>query len=150
MAKEICVFCGEEMGYIRSEYVSCGPVSQWACKSCVKEVEKLTVEERCRRALQRGLAVGADSIREYLEKIEHAEEVRPACVSCGGPLKFKKHLVLHNISAENSLNSKLESACAVVPAACKQCGRMEFFDYDFVYENGQLLFLMKKDTENIG
>ena len=43
MAKEICVFCGEEVGYIRSEYVSCGPVSQWACKSCVKEVEKLSI-----------------------------------------------------------------------------------------------------------
>lgn len=146
MAKEICVFCGNEVGYIRSEYVSCGPVSQWACKSCAKEVEPLTAEERCRRALQLGYAVAADSMREYLEKAESAEEVRPVCLRCGGKLSFKKHLVLHNISAEHSLTAEVSSSCAVVPAVCRQCGRMDFFDYDFVYGNGKLIFLVKKDT----
>ena len=147
MAKEVCVFCGKEAGYLRIDCVSCGPVSQWACKSCAKEVNALSEEERCRRALQLGIAVAADKIREYLELAGDAENIRPTCFRCDEKLVFRKPLVLCNVvGREGMLNENL-NACPVVPAVCPKCGKLEFFDREHMGKDRKLAYLLKKDTE---
>lgn len=144
MAKEICVFCGEEVGYIRSECVSCGPVSQWACKSCAKEVKDLDEAERCRRALRLGLAVASDAMQEYVTMVEGAEEARPACLRCGAKLKFGQPVTLDDTPYRDGLLAS--GGFTVLPAFCQSCGKMELYNPGYIGNNKLLSYLVKKDT----
>ena len=141
MAKEICVFCGTEVGYMRSEYVNCGPVSQWACKSCAREVASLSEVEKCRRALQRGLAVSKEKLEEYIAMVDSAEESRPVCPSCGGKMTFRKVVTL-----EKKFDV-FDPYFGIIPVCCENCGRLALFDPAFIRRSKALTYLAEKDTE---
>lgn len=143
MAKEVCVFCGTEVGYMRSEYVSCGPVSQWACKSCAKEVKDLDEVERCRQALRLSLAVAPDALQEYVTMVEGAEDARPTCLRCGTKLKFGQVVTLDSSPYRDGL---LSNTFDILPAYCRQCGKMELYNPGYSSGNKLLSYLVKKDT----
>lgn len=147
MAKEVCVFCGEEIGYIRSEYVSCGPVCQWACKQCAREIEPLSAVERCRRALQRGVTEARQSMEEYIEMVDGAEEARPACLRCGAKLRFGWTITLDDTPYRDGLLSS--GGFAILPAYCQNCGKMELYSPGYISNNKLLSYLVKKDTGEI-
>ncbi len=143
MAKEICVFCGSEVGYMRSEYVTCGPVGQYACKRCAREVNGLSEEEKCRRALQRGFTEARKSMEEYIAMVEGAEEARPACLRCGAKITFGEIQTLDNSPYRDGL---LSGTFNVLPAYCKNCGKMELYNPAYISGNKLLSYLVKKDT----
>lgn len=143
MAKEVCVFCGEEMGYIRSEYVSCGSVSQWACKSCAREVKDLSEVEKCRRALQRGLAASRDKLEEFLAMAEGAEDARPVCQYCGEKMTFKKVVTLEKKF------EVFDPHFEILPAYCGACGRIALFDPAYIRRNKTLSYLAEKDNSEV-
>lgn len=143
MAKEVCVFCGEEVGYMRNEYVNCGPVCECACKRCAREVKEVSEVERCRRALQRGLSTSRKPLEEYIAMVEGAEEARPACLRCGAKLKFGEMQTLDNSPYRDGL---LSSSFDVVPAYCTGCGKMELYHPAYLSGNKLLSYLVKKDT----
>ena len=144
MAKETCVFCGNEAGFMLGDFVPCGPVSQFACRSCAKEVKNLSEAERCRRALQRGLANEPQRIQEYLDTVENAEDARPACLRCGEKLSFGQVQTLDNSPYSDGL---LSTSFDVLPAHCKKCGRIELFDPSYVSNDRFLTYLLRKDNE---
>ena len=115
MAKETCVFCGAEVSDFVVKTVFCGPVIQYACKSCAKEAEAMSDEERCRRALQRRFAADPERIRAHLEVVEQAEEARPACLRCGEKLKFGEAQALDNSPNYDGL---LTGSFDILPAYC--------------------------------
>ena len=141
MAKEICVFCGEEVGYMRSECVACGPTSEWACRDCAREVKNLSEVEKCRRALQRGLAVFREKLEEFIAMADGAEEARPVCPSCGGKMTFRKIVKLEK------RYDVFDPFFEIVPACCEGCGRMVLFDPTFIRNSKALSYLAEKDTE---
>ena len=50
MANEnICVFCGEKMGFFHAMTVTCAGYYLPCCKNCYKELKNLPEEEQCRR-----------------------------------------------------------------------------------------------------
>ena len=142
MAKEICVFCGNEVGTMLSDFISCGPASQFACRSCVKELKSLSEEERCRRALRLGLAKNPQYLQDYLDIVEHAEEARFTCLRCGEKLTFGQ---AQSLDSSPYLDGLLGSSFDVLPVYCKKCGKIEFYDPTVISENKLLSYLWKKD-----
>ena len=145
MGKECCVFCGEKIGMFGGEQILCAGIYQPCCKACAKETAGLSQEELCRRALQLGHAALPDQLRNWLATAQSAEENRPLCRHCGGKLTFRKTVIIHN-TTPGTFEEKLAAACELQPAACSQCGRLEFFDPAFVRQNELLSHLVKKDT----
>lgn len=146
MAKEVCVFCGQEVGYVRSEYVVCGPVSQFSCKSCAREVKDLSGVERCRRALRLGITEVRQAMEEYIEMVENAEESRPACLRCGEKIRFGQVQTLDNSPYRDGL---LTDTFDVLPAYCTNCGKMEFYNPSYISRHKLFSYLVKKDNGEI-
>ena len=146
MAKETCVFCGEEAGFLNSDYITCGPTGQFACRSCAKELQDLDAPERCRRALRLGLAKDPQKLQEYLDLAENAEDARPACLRCGEKLHFGPVQTLDNSPYRDGL---LSTTFDVLPAYCSKCGKMEFYAPDVIANNKLLSYLCRKDNGEI-
>ena len=154
MAKETCVFCGNEVGFLHSDFVTCGPTGQCACKACAKEVKNLDNPERCRRALQRGLAKDAHRLQEFLDQTaqhaqeclniaENAESSRPTCLRCGEKLYFGQIQTLDSSPYRDGLFS---STFDILPAYCKACGKLEFYDPAYISNNQLLSHLVQIDN----
>ena len=143
MAKETCVFCGEEVSTMRGDYIPCGPMSPWACKSCIREVKLLGETDRARLVLQRRFASQLAAFEEYVDMVDGAEEARPVCQSCGGDMTFKKKVTLEK------KYDLLEPFFEIIPACCKSCGRMVLFDPGHIRHSKELFFLAAKDTGEI-
>ena len=140
MAEEkICVFCGQRPGPFQAADVQCGPTWQTACKACAREVKDLSELELCRRALRRGLAEKPQALESRIDVITHAEEHRPKCLRCGEPLYFMDTQRLDNSPGRDGL---LSSTFDVIPAVCKACGKMEFYEPRFVRKNKYLYYLI--------
>ena len=136
-----CVFCGEKVGSFRSTNVLCGSTYQLSCKSCEKEMNGLDHTERCRRALQRGLANRPELLREYIEVCESAEDHRPTC-GCGGKLRFMEEQNFDNTPHGDSI---FHGCFTVLPGYCTTCGRFAFFHPETVRSNPFLAHLIEKD-----
>ena len=148
---KVCVFCGEKIGAFRSTSIICGGAYQTSCKDCAKEVNCLPEDEQCRRALKLGLASYPEMLEKYIKYAEEkaevartAEEHRPACLRCGGKLRFQEEQMLDNSPLRDGL---LSSTFDVLPAFCESCGKYEFYNPSVLKKNKQLAFLLKKDTE---
>lgn len=139
-----CVFCGKTVSSFRSTNVLCGKTYQLSCKDCAKELEPLDHTERCRRALQRGLAYRPEQLRSYIEIVSTAEDRRPKCPSCGGRIHFMRERLLDSSPFTDGL---LSSAFSILPACCTDCGRYEFYNPDIVRKNPFLEHLLLKDTD---
>jgi hypothetical protein len=137
-----CVFCGEKVGSFRSTNVLCGSTYQLSCKSCEKEMNHLDHTERCRRALQRGLASRPELLREYIEVTQSAEDHRPTC-GCGGKLRFMEEQNFDNTPHGDSI---FHGCFTVLPGYCTTCGRFAFFHPETVRSNPFLAHLIEKDT----
>ena len=146
--EEKCVFCGERLTAFRASSVNCGGIYQNACKSCAKEVNALSMEERCRRALSLGLAKNPEALEEKLEFVIRAEEARPKCLRCGGKLKFEAPQCLDNSPLIDSL--LLSEGFEILPAYCQECGKYEFYKPDIAGKNDLLSYLIQIDTEPKG
>ena len=84
MANEnVCVFCGEKMGFFRAMTVTCAGYYLTCCKNCYKELKDLPEEEQCRRALKLGLVEQPEKMEHFLEVAANAEAHRPTCLRCG-------------------------------------------------------------------
>ena len=141
--ENICALCGQKPGTFRSTIISCGGTWQTACKSCEKELVDLNEYEICRRVLVRGLAVQPEKIRERIALIEEAENHRPACLRCGGSIKFGEEQQLDNSPVGDGL---LTDSFDVIPAWCETCGRMEFYHPQIVKKDPYLAYLIEKDS----
>ena len=152
MANEnVCVFCGEKMGFFHAMTVTCAGYYLSCCKSCYKELKNLPEEEQCRRALRLGLVQNTQALEAYIEQAvkavevaDHAEEHRPTCSQCGNKLRFQRVQYLDNSPMRDSLFS---ATLAVLPAVCPSCGKYEFYDPEIAEKNEYLALLMKKDSE---
>lgn len=147
----ICVFCGEKVSEFRVMTTICGGAYLPCCRPCYKEVDPLSQEERCRRALRLGLVKDPQLLEDYLKEAEEAAEVartaeehRPACLRCGGKLQFQEEQMLDNSPLRDGL---LSSTFDVLPAFCESCGKYEFYNPSVLKKNKHLAFLLKKDTE---
>ena len=140
--QDLCVFCGESLGFLGSAGIRCGDVFQPSCRSCAKELNDLSEEEQCRRALQLGLANEPEKVQERLELLEHAEERRPVCLRCGEKLRFQDSLFLDISPYRDGVFSPI---FAVLPGCCPSCGKYEFYNPDIVKQNPVLSYLVKKD-----
>lgn len=141
---QVCVFCGQKPGPFKSTTIQCGSTWQPACKACEKELKDLEEVEVCRRALVRGIAEQPDRVRERIELLTQAEEHRPACLRCGGKLKFMKVQELDNSPMRDSV---FKIPFEVLPAICETCGKYEFYDPAIVRKNRHLAYLIWKDTK---
>lgn len=139
---EICVFCGEKLGLLSSSGVRCGDVFQQSCRNCAKEVNPLSEDEKCRRALRLGLANEPDKLKAHLELHEQAESHRPACTRCGEKLIFQQVQCLDNSPIQNNM---FTGTFDVVPACCPACGKYEFYNPDIVRKHKYLVLLARKD-----
>ncbi len=147
----ICVFCGEKVSEFRVRHTVCGRAYLSCCPSCYKEVDPLPAEERCRRALQLGLVKDPQLLEDYLKEAEEAAEVartaeehRPACLRCGGKLRFQEEQMLDNSPLRDGL---LSSTFDVLPAFCENCGKYEFFNPEVVKKDPYLAHLIQLDTQ---
>ena len=151
MANEnICVFCGEKMGFFHAMTVTCAGYYLTCCKSCYKELKNLPEEEQCRRALRLGLVQNTQALEAYIEQAvkavevaDHAEEHRPTCSQCGNKLRFQRVQYLDNSPMRDSLFS---ATLAVLPAVCPSCGKYEFYDPEIAEKNEYLAHLIKQDN----
>ncbi len=151
MANEnVCVFCGEKMGFFHAMTVTCAGYYLPCCKNCYKELKNLPEEEQCRRALRLGLVQNTQALEAYIEQAakavevaNHAEEHRPTCSQCGTKLQFGVVQHLDNSPMRDSLFS---STFAMVPAVCPSCGKYEFYDPEIAEKNEYLAYLIKTDT----
>ena len=151
MANEnVCVFCGEKMGFFREMTITCAGYYLSCCKNCFKELKDLPEEELCRRALRLGLMQNTQALEAYIEQAvkavevaDHAEEHRPTCSQCGNKLRFQRVQYLDNSPMRDSLFS---ATLAVLPAVCPSCGKYEFYDPEIAEKNEYLAYLMKKDS----
>ena len=143
MEKEkLCVFCRQKPGAFRSGSIICGGTYQFSCKSCEKELKDMDDVEKCRRALQLGLAENAKRLEEYIQLVTEAEEHRPACLRCGAKLKFGAIQELDNSPMRDGL---LSDTFDILPAYCESCGKMEFYNPAYVHKNKFISYLIKKD-----
>jgi len=140
----VCVFCGQKPGTFRGATVFCGNTYQFACKACEKELRELGDEEKCRRALARGLAEQPDRLKARLEVSAEAENRRPKCVQCGGKLLFSRVQDLDNSPLRDSI---FKEPFSVLPACCQVCGRYDFYNPDVARSNKYLAYLIEKDTQ---
>ena len=144
MANEnICVFCGEKLGVFRATSVLCADIHQTCCKECAKELKELSDEERCRRALRRGLAKHPETLENQIELITKAEEHRPTCLRCGAKLTFGNIQHLDNSPLRDSV---FNDTFDVRPAYCESCGKMEFYHPHYVSQDKFIAYLIDKDT----
>ena len=151
MANEnVCVFCGEKMGFFHAMTVTCAGYYLTCCKSCYKELKNLPEEEQCRRALRMGLVQNTQALEAYIEQAvkavevaDHAEEHRPTCSQCGNKLRFQRVQYLDNSPMRDSLFS---ATLAVLPAVCPSCGKYEFYDPEIAEKNAYLAHLIKQDN----
>ena len=151
MANEnVCVFCGEKMGFFHAMTVTCAGYYLTCCKSCYKELKNLPEEEQCRRALRLGLVQNTQALEAYIEQAvkavevaDHAEEHRPTCSQCGNKLRFQRVQYLDNSPMRDSLFS---ATLAVLPAVCPSCGKFEFYDPEIAEKNAYLAHLIKQDN----
>ena len=151
MANEnVCVFCGEKMGFFHAMTVTCAGYYLPCCKSCYKELKNLPEEEQCRRALRLGLVQNTQALEAYIEQAvkavevaDHAEEHRPTCSQCGNKLRFQRVQYLDNSPMRDSLFS---ATLAVLPAVCPSCGKYEFYDPEIAEKNEYLAHLIKQDN----
>ena len=151
MANEnVCVFCGEKMGFFHAMTVTCAGYYLSCCKSCYKELKNLPEEEQCRRALRLGLVQNTRALEAYIEQAvkavevaDHAEEHRPTCSQCGNKLRFQRVQYLDNSPMRDSLFS---ATLAVLPAVCPSCGKYEFYDPEIAEKNEYLAHLIKQDS----
>ena len=151
MANEnVCVFCGEKMGFFHAMTVTCAGYYLSCCKSCYKELKNLPEEEQCRRALRLGLVQNTQALEAYIEQAvkavevaDHAEEHRPTCSQCGNKLRFQRVQYLDNSPMRDSLFS---ATLAVLPAVCTSCGKYEFYDPEIAEKNEYLAHLIKQDN----
>ena len=146
MAKEICVFCGNEVGSMRGEYISCGPIYQWACKNCAREVKPLGETDRARRILQRRFTSQTTVLGEYVAMVDGAEEARPTCLRCGEKIYFTPGMTLDCSPFGDGILNKTYD---VIPAVCRACGKTEFYIPDYIRKNKLYSYLVKKDTGEI-
>ena len=137
-----CVFCGQKVGTFRSTNVLSGETYQLSCKDCAREMESLPHIDRCRRALQRGLANRPELLREYIEVAQSAEDHRPTC-GCGGKLRFMEEQNFDNTPHGDSI---FHGCFTVLPGYCTTCGRFAFFHPETVRSNPFLAHLIEKDT----
>ena len=150
MANEnVCVFCGEKMGFFHAMTVTCAGYYLTCCKSCYKELKDLPEEEQCRRALRLGLVQDTKALEARIELANKAIEVaanaekhRPTCSRCGTGLRFGAVQYLDNSPMRDSLFS---STLAVLPAVCPACGKYEFYDPEIAERNKYLQHLIKQD-----
>ncbi len=140
---KICVFCGGKLGMFGSTDISCGGTYQPCCKSCAKEIEPLSEIEQCRRALQHGLAKSPEKLEARIDLIETAPTCRPACLRCGGKLKY---LPIKHLDSSPAFDGILSSAFPVLPAFCEACGKYEFFEPNTVKADEKLAWLVRHDT----
>ena len=140
MAKEVCVFCGEEVGAFRREIVYCGNVTQVSCQSCAKEVDSLSELERCQRALKLGFAECPDKIQEHITLLTEAENHRPACLRCGAKMKFGYIQTLDNSPRRDSM---FTDTFDVLPVYCTTCGKMEFYHPGYARVDKFMDYLIK-------
>ena len=151
MANEnVCVFCGEKMGFFHAMTVTCAGYYLPCCKNCYKELKNLPEEEQCRRALRLGLVQNTQALEAYIEQAvkavevaDHAEEHRPTCSQCGNKLRFQRVQYLDNSPMRDSLFS---ATLAVLPAVCPSCGKYEFYDPEIAEKNEYLAHLIKQDN----
>ena len=137
-----CVFCGKSISPFRSTNVFCGKTHEPSCRDCAREMESLPHIDRCRRALQRGLANHPELLREYIEVTQSAEDHRPAC-GCGGKLRFMEEQNFDNTPHGDSI---FHGCFTVLPGYCTTCGRFAFFHPETVRSNPFLAHLIEKDT----
>lgn len=143
--QDVCVFCGESLGFMGSSGVRCGDVFQPSCRSCAREVGALSEEEQCRRALRLGLANEPEKLQERMELLEQAEAHRPVCLRCGGKLKFG---VIQSLDKAPYLRDGILSPVfEVLPACCQSCGRYEFYNLEIAKDDPRMVFLARKDTK---
>ena len=144
MANEnVCIFCGEKMGFFREMTITCAGYYLSCCKNCFKELKDLPEEELCRRALRLGLVQDTQALEARIELATKSEEQRPTCLQCGSKLRFGVVQHLDNSPMRDSLFS---STFAMVPAVCPSCGKYEFYDPEIAEKNEYLAYLMKKDS----
>ena len=105
-------------------------------------MESLPHIDRCRRALQRGLANHPELLREYIEVTQSAEDHRPAC-GCGGKLRFMEEQNFDNTPHGDSI---FHGCFTVLPGYCTTCGRFAFFHPGTLRSNSFLAHLIEKDT----
>jgi hypothetical protein len=137
---KICVFCGEKVGLLGSSDMPCAGTFQPCCRICGREVTGLPEEEQCRRALKLGLARDPEKLEERIQFIESARSARPACLRCGGKLKYQTVKAMHNT------DSVLNIGFPVLPAFCEKCGKYEFFEPTTVRADARLAWLIRHDT----
>ena len=145
MANEnVCIFCGEKMGFFHAMTVTCAGYYLPCCKNCFKELKDLPEEELCRRALRLGLVQDTQALEARIELATKSEEQRPTCLQCGTRLLFRERQCLDNSPMGDGLFSR---AFSVVPAVCPSCGKYELYDPEIVEKNEYLAYLMKIDSE---
>ena len=148
MANEnVCVFCGEKMGFFHAMTVTCAGYYLPCCKNCYKELKNLPEEEQCRRALRLGLVQNTQALEAYIEQAakaaevaNHAEEHRPTCMYCGAKLRFQAVECLNNNPFRDW------STFDVLPAVCENCGKYEFYAPEIAKRNEYLAHLIKIDA----
>lgn len=143
--EEKCVFCGTRLGALRATTVNCGGVYEPSCKSCAKEINQLDMAERCRRALSLGHALRREELEEKLRIAVEAETARPACLRCGGKLKFEPPQCFDNSPLTDSI--LLTTGFEVLPACCEACGKYEFYKYETASKNPLIAYLIDCDIE---
>lgn len=141
--KRICVFCGEKPAPFRSSNFICGGTYQVCCISCEKELGQLPELEQCRRALRLGLAETPELLDERIDILTNAESHRPKCLRCGQAIKFGAVQHLDNTPLNDGIFS---DTFDVVPAFCKSCGKIEFFDPEFLNRSKYTAYLIALDS----
>ena len=145
MAKDnICVFCGETIGFFNAYTIRCAGSKYPCCKNCANELQEASEEELCRRALRLGLVEPPERLEERLVLLTESEDHRPACLRCGAKLKFGRVQQLDNTPIRDGMFTETFD---VQPAYCESCGKIEFYHPDYVARNKFLAFLVEKDTE---
>lgn len=144
MAKDkVCVFCGKDLTMFNSDVFYCGGTTQDCCKPCGRELNLLSEEEQCRRALRLGLADSREKLEAHLSFLAEVENQRPACLRCGAKLRFGEVLTLDNSPMRDGIFS---STFEVLPACCSGCGKMEFYNPGYARGNKTIAYLIRKDT----
>lgn len=138
----VCVFCGEKPRMLQSMTMPLAGVYLPCCRTCYWELEDLSEEERCRRALRLGLVENPEKLEKHIEILSKVEEHRPTCPQCGSRLRFRPVQSLDNSPMRDGIFS---SIFEVLPAVCENCGRYEFYDPEIAKKNEYLAQLIKQD-----
>ena len=141
----ICVFCGEKIGFFSAYTIRCADIRHPCCKNCADELQEAREDELCRRALRLGLAEQPEKLEERLTLLTESEAHRPACLRCGSKLKFGKLQRLDNTPMRDGIFTDIFE---VQPAYCRSCGKIELYHPDYVARNKYLAFLIKQDNDS--